>query len=349
MGAPYISTKAINEANRLTVTRLQRELVVAQKELSSGRLADVGQTLGARTTDTVSLRQDLNKINSIVDSNASVNGRVDVAQTALNNMASSTQTFINSLIGARDSVTGPQVAQNEGTANLVSLTSALNTTFGGAYIFAGENVDIQPVADYFASPTSPNRAAVANAFQSFFGFSQTDPQVASITPNQMQNFLDNGLAPIFEEPQWSATWSDASDRNVQSQISPFETAETSTNANEAAFRHLAKAFTMLSDLGVTRMSRETFRVVANEAIEVGGVAIQELAVEQARLGTTEGRIATVNTQMNAQADILTREVNNLEAVDPFEAGVRVTSLTTQIQTAYALTARVQQLTLLNYL
>jgi flagellar hook-associated protein 3 FlgL len=349
MVGPYISTKAINEANRLTVAQLQRELVVAQKELSSGRLADVGQTLGARTSDTVSMRQSLTEINTIVDSNAIVNGRIDVAQTALNGMASSAQTFINTLIGARDSITGPTVAQNEGRANLVALTASLNSTFGGAYLFAGENVDIQPLSDYYASPTSPNRTAVSDAFQSFFGFSQSDPQVASITPQQMQNFLDNSLAPIFEEPQWSVSWSDASDSNVQSQISPSETIETSTNANEAAFRHLAKAYTMLADLGVSGMSRETFRVVANEAIEVSGVAIQELVVEQSELGTAEGRIATANTQMNAQSDILTREVNNLEAVDPFEAGVRVTSLTTQIQTAYALTARVSQLTLLNYL
>lgn len=349
MAVNYVSTRSVNEANRITVQKLQRELIDAQKELSSGRLADVGETLGARTTETVTFRQELAELNMTVDTNASVSGRVGVAQTALTGISTAAQAFVNTLIGARDSATGPTVAENEATSNLVSLTASLNSTFAGAYLFGGENVSEQPLNDYFATPTSPNRQAVADAFQSYFGFSQSDPQVASITPTQMRGFIDNAFNPLFEEPQWSADWSNASDQNVRNRISSSEVIETSTNANEDGFRKLAKAYTMLSDLNVPQMSRETFHVIANEAINVAGSAIQDVTVEQAKLGTAQSRVATANTQMDAQIDILTQQVNGLEAVDPFDAAVRVTSLTTQIQTAYALTARVQQLTILNYL
>ena len=46
MELSYISTKAINEGNRLSLMKLQQQLATAQKEVSSGRLADVGQSLG---------------------------------------------------------------------------------------------------------------------------------------------------------------------------------------------------------------------------------------------------------------------------------------------------------------
>ena len=44
-----------------------------------------------------------------------------------------------------------------------------------------------------------------------------------------------------------------------------------------------------------------------------------------------------------------RHINLLEAVDPAEASTRISLLLTQIETAYSLTARIQRLSLLNYL
>jgi flagellar hook-associated protein 3 FlgL len=349
MNLSFVSTKALNEANRSTVLDLQQRLLLAQKELSSGRLADVGKSLGARTTETVSLRQDVARLNMNIDTNASVSARLGVTQQALQDLSSTAQKFINTLIAARDSDTGPTVTENDAKAYLSSFADTLNTTFAGGYIFAGENVDVKPVADYFASPTPPNRQAVADAFQSFFGFSQDDPQVANIVPSQMQNFIDSTFDALFEEPQWSANWSDASDTNVKNRISNLEVVETSTNANEDAFRKLAKSFTMLADLGVQNMNSETFEVVVNKGITVTGEAVQNLAVEQGKLGTSQGRVSTANTKMEAQVNLLKDQVNGLETVDPFDAAVRVTSLQTQIETAYSLTARVQQMTILNYL
>jgi flagellar hook-associated protein 3 FlgL len=343
-----VSTKALNEANRTNVLRLQARLLTAQKELD-GRLADVGATLGARTTETVSLRQDIARLGVTIDTNSSVTARLDVTQTSLTGLSNTAEAFIDTLIGVRESATGPAIAANEAKASLVSLTATLNSSFAGAFIFAGVNVEEKPLNDYFAQPPQPNKVAVDNAFQSFFGFAQDDPQVANIAPAQMQTFITTQFAAMFEEPQWSANWSNASSENVKNRISSSEVVETSTNTNEAAFRKLAAGFTMLADLGVENMNRETFNVVSSAAIGVVGEAVQDLAVQQAKLGTAQGRVANANTRMDLQVDILTQQVNDLEGVDPFDAAVRVTSLMTQVEVAFALTARVQQMTILNYL
>ena len=50
-----------------------------------------------------------------------------------------------------------------------------------------------------------------------------------------------------------------------------------------------------------------------------------------------------------QIDIIATHIGALEAVDPYEASTRVSTLMTQIETSYALTARIQRLSLLNYL
>jgi flagellar hook-associated protein 3 FlgL len=46
-----------------------------------------------------------------------------------------------------------------------------------------------------------------------------------------------------------------------------------------------------------------------------------------------------------QIDIFKTFLNELEGVDPYEASTRVNALISQIETSYALTARIQQLSL----
>ena len=53
--------------------------------------------------------------------------------------------------------------------------------------------------------------------------------------------------------------------------------------------------------------------------------------------------------MSIQSDIIKTHIGALEGVDPYEASNRLTELMTQIETAYSVTARIQKLTLLNYL
>ena len=50
-----------------------------------------------------------------------------------------------------------------------------------------------------------------------------------------------------------------------------------------------------------------------------------------------------------QIDLFERNILDMEGVDPYEVSNRVTALLTQIETSYALTARIQQLSLLKYL
>jgi flagellar hook-associated protein 3 FlgL len=154
---------------------------------------------------------------------------------------------------------------------------------------------------------------------------------------------------LFAPSSWSADWSTASNQNIVSRISLSEDVVSSANANESPFRKLAQAYTMVADLGAQNLNETAFAALAETAAKLAGEAIQELTAVQARLGTSAERVSSSNTKMTAQQNVLNTQIDNLEAVDPFEAATRVTTLMTQLQTAYALTARVQQLTILNYL
>jgi flagellar hook-associated protein 3 FlgL len=349
MKTTFISTQAISESTRQSVSRLQIKVADAQKEVVTGRLADVGLTLGYKASDTVSLRQEYERIKTIIDTNGVAASRIDLTQTVLQWLVDSAQSLIGDLIATRDSDSGPEVVQKQAEMGLTAFIDKLNTASNDAFLFAGVNTDVKPLTNYFQVPAAANRQSVADAFLAEFGVAQTDPTVVNIAAGDMQTFLDTTFAGLFDDAAWTANWSSASDQNVRSRISTFELIETSTNANEAAIRKLASAFTMVADLGVEGLNKPAFHTLIDTAIQRAGEAVQELSVLQSSLGAAQERVSIASESMSIQVDIIASHITLLEAVDPAEASTRVSTLLTQLETAYALTARLQKLSILNYL
>jgi len=345
----FTSTSALNNVPRLQTIKLQGQLFNAQKELQTLRHADVGVTLGFDAGQTVALRAERLRIEEMTTSNGLAAVRLDLTQNALDSMSKTATDMIGQLFGARNSVTGPAATKESGRAALKSFVDLMNSQLNGNFLFAGINTDVKPVADYFGTPAPASRTSVDTAFQAYFGFPPGDPQAKQITATQMQAFLDTSFATLFDSANWATNWSSASDQNIRSRISTNELIDTSANANEAAFRNIASAYTMLADLDVTSLSQTAFQSVVDTATKIIGGAVKDITELQAGLGVAQSRIKDSNDRMAIQADLIEKHISVLESVDPYEATTRVNALMTQIETAYAMTARIQQLSLLKYL
>lgn len=349
MKTSSISTLAIIHATRESRVNLQAKLIEAQKESSTGRYADVGMTLGYLTQRTVSLRQDHARLQTFRDTNVVASARLELTQTTLDGVAEAAEAFLSTLMAARAAPSSASVAITDAKNKLTSFTAALNTTVNGTHIFSGVNTDVKPITTYFDTPASPAQTAMANAFTAEFGMAQSAAGVENITGAQMEAFLDGAFADLFDSANWTTTWSSASDQNITSRISTNERIETSTNANAEPFRALAQAYTMIADIGLEELDSEAYLAVINKAIEVVGQATADLTQLRAGLGTSQERIAAANDRIDIQKSLLNEHIVQLENVDPYEATVKVNSLLTQIETAYALTARLQNLSLLNHI
>src|SRR2546430_1307634 len=98
-----ISTAALSEATRSAITKLQAKLADAQKEVTTGRHADVGLSLGFRTGEAISLRQEHIRLQAITDTNSVVNTRLDASQSALKALAETAQSFLGQLMAGASS------------------------------------------------------------------------------------------------------------------------------------------------------------------------------------------------------------------------------------------------------
>lgn len=342
MRTTFISSRAMNEFTRLTVLKSQAKLSEASTELMSGRFADVGATIGFKTGQVVSFRQDYERIEAISKSNESVATRLKVTQTALTGLKDSSDKFLQTAITAMSSPTATLAATTEAKVQLNAMFDKLNSSYEAGYVFGGLNSDVKPMNGYFGQPA---QTAVQAAFAGL-------GPAGSITPAAMQTFLDTTFANLFSDGVgggWDTNWTDASSSNIKSRISTTEMIDASTNATEEPFRQMAMALTMMADLSNEQLSSETQQIVAKKASEVITAASAGISNLQATLAIPEQRIADANDRIDIQKDILERRIFQLEGVDENEATLRVTALQKEIDMSYAITGKLQNISILKYL
>lgn len=347
MAATFISSNSIATTLRISASKSQVAIAKGVKEATTGRLDDVGKELGALTGRNVTLRAELAEIDKLVDTNALVGARLEVGQERLSQLIETAQSFQKDILAARNSANGGGVISQPAATNLESLLASLNVSMDGQYLFGGINTAQQPMTPY--ENGSASKTAIDAAFTAAFGFAPGSPGAAGILPADMEIFLDNAFAAEFADPAWGTNWSSASDQQMRSRISMTQTIDSSASANDVAFRKLAMAYTMLSGLGVDKMNQSTFQVVTDKALLLVAGAVSDLASVGARLGTAQEQTTKATSRLKVQSDIITKQVNAMESVDPEEASVRVTSLRNQLEMSHALSAQIQKLSILNYL
>jgi flagellar hook-associated protein 3 FlgL len=351
MKTSFVSNMSLQNAMRLTVASAQKEMVQLQEETVTGRHADVGAVLGAKTARTLNLHRDLQRMESLKSTNALTTQRLAASQEALGQMSTAANDALEVFIALSGITSADQLAlakENIGNA-MSTFTSAANTSFSGEYLFAGINTDVVPLKDYLQeTPVSDAKAAFDAAFTTHFTFPPTSPAVSTIASADMQAFIDD-LETSFMGASWETDWSNASDENMQSRISTAETVQSSTNTNVEGMRYMALGLVLGQELLALDINEQTRKTVSDAAIDYTGRAISGIDGERSKLGISEARVTQANTSLNAQISILSTSIKDMEGIDTYEAATRVTTLESQLSLAYTLTSRIQNLSLLNYL
>lgn len=340
------TTSLLNNAVRNSTRQLQVDLMNGQTELSTGRFADTNSALGASVSRNLDWRNEIERLQTALKRNDIRSGRASVTQSGIEAIKGQADYLMKTLVGARSAISGPQLAKTAGQNALQGVLEALSSNYAGQYVFSGMTPDGPPVSSYEGQ--APQSAFDA-AFLAEFGFAKTDPQAASITPPQMQAFLGGRFDDIFKDPDWTANWSTSSSANQKARIDAGTLLDSDANANEAAFRQVLKASVAAYELGGTAIGQGTFQVVVDAAASHLSAGVTGLGDVQARVGFAEQSIAQANTRMITKKTLLETSVTKTEGVSQYDAATRINALMAQLEASYSVTARISQLSLLNYL
>ena len=155
--------------------------------------------------------------------------------------------------------------------------------------------------------------------------------------------------PMFLGAGWNANVSAASDDGIRSRIALNETAVTSVSANEQGFRKAIFAAALAAEFSESPLSAGAKTAVATRSVTLVGEAAGDFANLQGRLGFVSKQVDEASTRLNLQSEHLSGLADDMAAVDPYEASTRLTALLSQIETSYALTARIQNLSFLRFM
>ena len=139
---------------------------------------------------------------------------------------------------------------------------------------------------------------------------------------------------------------------MKSRIGPTEIIDSSTNSNSQGMRNFAFASIISMELlqpNVPQTAREAVssRTTSNVSKAMNGV--DSINQQRTNIGIASERVSKAEERLQAQKDILTTSLGRMENVDPEEAATRLNTMKTLLETAYTVTAKIQQLSLANYL
>ncbi|MDV4180871.1 flagellar hook-associated family protein [Rhizobium ruizarguesonis] len=348
MKSSFISSSAIQNAMRLTIRQAQNQMTKATMEATTGVYADIGISLGGNAARSVDFSREVDRIDSIKSSNSLVTARMESSQLGLSKMKDVGDGLVSKLTalqGSHDpgSIT---VAIQSATSALSTMMDTANTMVNGEYLFSGINTDVQPLTD----KTTATSAAIVTQLNTYA--TGLGKAVSDLTGAEMSTFITTTVEPMFSETAWTdptTGWSQASSQNMTSRISNSEVIESSTNANSEGMRYFALASVMTSALLGQGLSSDAMSTVSKQAISYTTKATSGLVTQASQLGLSQERVKKSNDALDAQSNIIKNKLVDLQGVDPYEASTLVKTLETQLETAYTIVSKIQQLSLVNYL
>ena len=342
MKTTSISSASISTAMQLTVQNSQVEIAKLQTESVSGTYADVGLELGTRTSTSIDYGRETARLQAITDANSLAEQRMAQSQLALTQISDSAQKLLDSnvaLSGSSDA-SSLKVASDTATSMLENFVSYANASINGEYIFSGINTDTQTLDDSFISVTTGDFNAAFEDFKTANGIASN----ADVSGDQMEEFLTN-YSTSFD---WNS-YTNASDATMTSRISTSETVATSTSANSDGFKNLVLSALMTSQLVNSGLSSDGLASLNKQTTSLAGLAISGVTSQASLIGLSQERVEKANSAMSAQMTIIDTQLSDLVGVDTYDASVRLNTLLTQVETSYTITAKIQELSLVNFL
>ncbi len=303
-------------------------------ELTTGRTADVSQALTGdyRALSAIEARLAMSEAERIAIGEARLFG--EQMQVALDRVGAHAEQMSELLFDTAQVPTAPTLDRVAVSARQAfeAIVDALNQKGGDRALFAGDATDGRALAqasDMLAElgaqvASETTASGVVAAVEAWFatpggGFEQTG-YIGSTQP-----LAEFGLAS-------------------------GETVEMGVTAADSRLRAVLKATALAALADAPALASLDQRLaLADRARDAMLTAKDELTDLQADVGAAQAAVQASSVRLDAETYALQKSRNDLIGVDAFDAATRLEAAQTQLETLYALTARVSRMSLVDFL
>lgn len=314
-------------------TALKTELTRLSTEMATGVSADKSARVSGDLVPLAGIEASLARLTGYKAVTAETGLFAGVMQTTLATVEGMASDLSNLLLASSVSALPTRVdaVASDAHQRLESVLAALNTRFGDRTLFAG---------------VGTNGPAIVGADTLLAAL---DTAIIGATTAAD---IETAIEVWFNAPSgYGATAYLGGGPLAAAQIAPGESAALDITAADPAIRDTIKGLAMAAMLqrGVLAGQNEARADLAKRAGESLLGSQTDWALLAARLGTVEAQISNADTRNSAETSGLQIALAELLAVDPYETAARLEAAQTQLETLYALTARMTRLSLVDYL
>lgn len=357
-----VSPSGVALGRQRDIARLQSELAVLTAEMSSGRKADPARALGVGASLLYKLYGDVQQGEAIRNSTSLAGQRLKAAQEALTSVGGLMDQMSPEILKT-DALKGNgyTIIASNAREVLGSMTDLLNTHWDGQNLFGGTDSSqppLAPSAGLLAWAQGRLGAAVTaaggalDAAQATALIGQFDTMFANVQRDAAGATSFYGLVYRSTSRTDMAGSSDPeSDAPSLIRIGAGETLSWNVRADNAAFKDAFKSLALLSLLGApaSQLSEEARTTLLDEAGRLMGSGRAKLTVLAGVLGGKQDRLEKVGEIQERAVAAATAQINDLEGADYYTVSDRINTLRIQLEATYSITARLSELSLVNYL
>lgn len=309
------------------------QIQTLSSELTSGLALDRAAHLSGNLAPLAGIESSLAKLKGFSNAARDLNLTAGAMQLALSSIGGQTLDLSGRLLTAATTKSETQIdaVAQASVSQLTSVVAALNTRFGDRSLFSG---------------TATNQAAMIPADELL---TLLEGVVAGATGSAQAEGM---IAAWFDDPGGFAAQAYlGADPQDPIAVAPGEVAQLDLTLMNPAILDTLKALALpalmtrgllagqsAGQADITKRSGERLLELQTSWTEVA-----------AKLGTTEAQLGSALARNSAEYAALEIARVDLIGVDPFETATRLEAVQTQLETMYALTARMQRLNLADYL
>lgn len=317
-----------NAQLKSTATRLANEL-------STGKTSDVSKRFSGDFSMVSSIETSLTAIQAYKSASNEAGQFTTVMQTTLGLVQGQTTAAVSALLLTSNSASQTQIQNTSGDVRqkFDAVVSSLNTQVGGRSIFAGAATDGPAIASpaviiadlktVIAGQTTAAgvEAAVNTWFDTSGGGYETVGYLGSTT----------SIAPF--------------------KIGIGQEADVSITASNSEIRDTLKGLALAALVSEGALAGD----ISEQALLLRNAGDRLLTVGdiqtgmRASLGSVEAQIETASTQAASEVSALEIVRTELLSIDPYNTASELEAVQTQLETLYALTARISRLSLVDFL
>ncbi|WP_375176136.1 flagellin [Pseudooceanicola sp.] len=339
-----------------TTNETTRLMIQAEHEVATGRHADAFKALGTRSTEALNTRAMYDRTEGRIESNTLLQNRLDLMASSLGNVREAAQEVMTMAITNTDPTSSdPQFLQQMAIDAFNTIASFMNASYNGKAFFAGVDSDANAVNNWGQADTTtglrPSDVMSAIVGGGIASAADAAAKIAEIdavfhgtpaNPNHAyeQTFFNgtalmNGAVP---NPRLTA------------QIDEDFQISYGVQANDDGIRELMQGLSMLASTDpVLITDPAAYSAWIGAAASKLATGVDAVLAAEARTGSMQKLVEDANSRLSAKKEVLSLHISSLETVDPYEAATRLTSAETQLKASYAVTARLQAMSFLNFM